>query len=491
MIAQQLPILIVLAPLLAAPLCLILRGYRWPWLLATLAVWSSLASASALLRRVLAEGTQSYLLGGWEAPWGIELRVDAANGLILVLITAMASLVLPYARLSLAREIPDRHAPMAYASVLLLITGLCGMTVTADAFNVFVFLEISSLATYTLIALGRDRRALTASFQYLIMGTIGATFYLIGVGFLYAMTGTLNMADLAQRLPDLAGTGTVRVAFAFIVTGICLKLALFPLHLWLPNAYTFAPSAVSAMLAATATKVAVYLLIRFLLTVFGPGFSFGALPVMEILVPLAVVGMLSTSLVAIGQREVKRMLAYSSVAQIGYMVLGIGMASVVGVSAALMHMFNHALMKGALFMALGAIAYRVGGTSMALMRGTARTMPWTFWAFVIGGLSLVGVPGTAGFVSKWYLILGAIELGWWPVVAAIVVASLMALIYIGRVIEAGWFGESGHEKAREAPLGLLVPTWLLVAANLWFGIDTRLTVDVAGRAAVQLLGAAP
>src|SRR5690606_24702360 len=161
------------------------------------------------------------------------------------------------------------------------------IAITGDIFNLYVFLEISALATYTLVSLGSHRRALTAAFQYLIMGTLGATFILIGIGLIYVMTGTLNMQDLAERLPAVQHTRTVHSAFAFLTVGICLKLALFPLHLWLPNAYTYAPSAVSAFIAATATKVAIYVLLRFALTVFGAGFSFGVMPLGESLLVLA------------------------------------------------------------------------------------------------------------------------------------------------------------------------------------------------------------
>lgn len=484
---MHLPVLVVLAPLLGAPAVALMRGATWPWLLSTLISWFALACSLLLLMQVQEQGLVIYTMGGWEAPWGIEYRIDFANALLLVLITGLASVVLPYARLSVEQEIGAERAPMFYGALLLLTLGLCGITATGDAFNIFVFLEISSLATYTLIAMGRDRRALTASFSYLIMGTIGATFYLIGIGFLYVMTGTLNLADLAERLPAINESSTVRTAFAFIVTGICLKLALFPLHLWLPNAYTYSPSAVTALLGATATKVAVYVLIRFVFTVFGVDFSFGMEPLAEVLVPLAVIGLLSASTVSITQPNIKRMLAYSSVAQIGYIVLGLAMGTAMGLTASLLHVFNHGLMKGALFMVLGAVAYRMGGTELSNMKGLAKTMPLTFWAFVFGGLSLIGVPLTVGFVSKWHLILAAIELGWWPIVVVILAGSMLAVVYVGRVVEAGFFGEPADSTKREAPAGLLIPIWVLIFANIYFGIDTRLTVDIAEAAAAQLM----
>ncbi|MGQ9424442.1 monovalent cation/H+ antiporter subunit D family protein [Gilvimarinus sp. F26214L] len=484
---SHLPILQVILPFLAAPSCLILRKPRLAWLFALLVSIATLVVSALLLQQVHDNGVISYELGGWSPPWGIEYRIDLLNAYVLLIVSAMASIVLLAARASVEQEIEQHKQGWFYSLYLLCVSGLLGIAATGDAFNVFVFLEVSSLSTYALIALGRDRRALWAAYQYLVMGTIGATFILIGIGFLYMMTGTLNMADLASRIPAVDDTTTVMAAFAFIVVGTCLKLALFPLHLWLPNAYTFAPSMVTTFIAATATKVAVYVLIRFLFTIFGEALSFGRYPLTEILVPLAVIGLLSASTVSIGQSMVKRMLAYSSVAQIGYIVLGIAMGSALGLTAALLHVFNHALMKGALFMCLAAVTYRMGGSDLENMRGLARTMPLTFWGFVLGGLSLIGIPLTAGFVSKWYLILAAIELGWWAIVVVVLLGSMLAVVYIGRVVEAGWFGEPKDPRKREAPLSLLVPLWILVAANIYFGIDTRLTVGVAESAASYLI----
>jgi multicomponent Na+:H+ antiporter subunit D len=481
----------VVVPLLGAAVSTLLPPGRLPWLWATAISGFMLYAAALLAAKAMDLGVLSYWMGGWPPPFGIEYRLDPANALLALLVAGLAAVVLPFAGRSVAAEVPVEKSPYFYAAMLLFLAGQMGIAVTGDAFNVFVFLEISSLSTYTLIALGRNRRALTASFSYLIMGTVGATFFLIGVGLLYAMTGTLNMEDLAARIPEVAATRTVHTAFAFIVVGVCLKLALFPLHLWLPNAYTYAPSAVTALMAATATKVAIYLLIRFMYTVFGPAFAFGEMPTAYLLVPLAVIGLLSTSVVAIGQDKIKRMLAYSSVAQIGYMVLGIGMASTLGLTAALLHVFNHALMKGALFMALGCIALRFGTSDISAFRGLGRRMPFTMAAFVAGGLSLIGIPLTVGFVSKWYLVLAAVELGWWPVVGVIIAGSLLAVIYIWRVVEVAYLQPAETAERCEAPLSLLLPTWILIGANFWFGIDTRVTVGIAARAAAMLTGAAP
>lgn len=489
---EHLPVLLIVVPLILAPVAALTGRWKAAWVVAAAACWWSLYAAISLLRRVSAEGPISYAIGNWPAPIGIEYRIDLANAFVAVIVATIGAITIPYARTSIAQEVSEDRGPLFYAAFILCLTGLLGIAVTGDVFNVFVFLEISSLSAYSMIALGHDRRALTAAFQYLIMGSVGATFIVIGIGLMYVMTGTLNMADLAVRLPEVADNRTIPVAFTFLTVGITLKLALFPLHLWLPNAYTYAPSAVTAFIASTATKVAVYLLLRFFFTVFGETFSFEVMQLDRVLLPLAVVAILAMSLVAIYQTNVKRLLAFSSVAQIGYMVLGISFGSVLGLTAGIIHLFNHALMKGALFMAMGCVMYRVGSVRLEKMAGLGKAMPWTMAAFVGGGLSLIGVPATVGFISKWYLVQAALEQGMWPVAAVVLIGSLMALIYVWKVVEVAYFQSPDPAvEIREAPLSMLIPTWILVAASFYFGIDASLTADVATRAAETLIGGLP
>ena len=492
MISSHLPALLIALPLAAAPLCVLLpKRLVWPFVLAV--SLGTLGFAAILLSRVIESGAFSYALGGWSAPWGIEYRLDLLNAFVVMLIALIGAVVIAYAPASVAREIAAENQPHFYAAFLLCLTGLLGISITGDAFNVFVFLEISSLSTYGLISLGRDRRALTAAYNYLIIGTIGATFILIGIGLLYMMSGTLNMADLAARLPAVAHTRTITVAFAFLSVGLTLKLALFPLHMWLPNAYTYAPSVVTAFVAATATKVSIYVFMRFVFTIFGADFAFETMRLNWFLLPLALVGIFAASAVAIYQTDLKRLLAYSSVAQIGYMMLGISFGSVTGLTAAIVHLFNHALMKGALFLAVGCIFLRANSVQLDNLAGLGRRMPVTCFAFVLGGLGLVGVPFTVGFVSKWYLILGALERGWWPVAALVLVSSLMALVYIWRFVETAYFRPPPAEAAAiaEAPLSMQIPLWILIALSIGFGINTALTAGTAHRAALWLLGNAP
>ena len=487
----HLPALQVVLPLLAAPVCFLLgRHRRLSWIITIVVSWCCLWISIQLGGQVLTGEHISYAFGGWAPPWGIEYRVDQLNALVLLVVSGIAAVVFPYSWRSIQEEVDPEQQSLFFTCMLLCLAGLLGITITGDAFNLFVLLEISSLSTYALISLGRDRRALTASFQYLIMGTIGATFILIGVGILYMLTGTLNIADLAVRITDLGNSRALQAGFGFLVIGIGLKLAMFPLHLWLPNAYAYAPSVVSAFIAATATKVAVYVMVRYLYTIFGPEFSFSTMKIHWLFIPVGLISVLFTSIVALFQRDIKRMLAYSSVAQIGYMLIGIGLVSATGLSAALLHLFNHALMKGALFLSMGAVCFRLGNTFIDNMQGIGRQMPWTMAAFLIGGLSLIGVPLTVGFVSKWYLILAALEQGWWLVAVVVLIGSLIALIYIWRVVEAVYLQPrpDQSETMREAPAWLLIPTWILVLANIYFGMDASLTTRFAFSATSVLMG---
>jgi len=488
----HLPALQVVVPLLAAPVCAMLRHPTLAWAWATLVSLVAFVISLLILAQVMATGPISYAIGNWPPPWGIEYRIDTLSAFVLLLVTLIAAVIMPYARASLASELPADRLPWYYTMILLCLAGLLGMTATGDAFNVFVFMEIASLSSYVLIALGRDRRALLAAYQYLIVGTIGATFYVIGVGFLYLMTGTLNIADLAVRLPMVADQRPVTVGLAFIAVGLSLKFALFPLHGWLPAAYASAPSVATAFLAATATKVAAYLLLRFFFTTFGQTYQIAHLTIPVLWIVASIGAMIGASLWALYQDNVRRMLAFSSVAQIGYITLGIGLSSTKGLTGSIVHLFNHGITKAALFLLVGGIALRVGRVTVASLAGMGRRMPVTMAGFTIAAASLVGIPGTAGFVGKWYLILGAIERGWWWLAAIIVLSSLLALLYMGRVLEAAWLRPAPPgAQVTEMPMSMLAPAWVLVIACVWFGLQTDLTVEVAARAAAELLGRQP
>lgn len=489
----QLPALQIVVPMLTAPLLVLMRVRGLPWLTATAASLMAFAIAVALMLETLGGNTLSYAMGNWAPPYGIELRIDVFNALLLMVVTGASSVALLAGRASLDRDIPEGKQPLFFSAWLLAVSGLSGIAASGDAFNIFVFMEIASLASYILVAAGPDRRALTAVFKYLVMGTIGATFYLIGVGLIYMMTGTLNLADMAGRLADVSDYKPILTAAGFITVGLALKAAVFPLHAWLPNAYTFAPNMVTVFIAACSTKVSIYVLLRFDFVVFQGALANHEIRFASFLMPLALLGMLAGSAVAMFERDLKRLLAWSSVAQLGYIMLGASLVSVTGLTAAVVHIFNHALIKAALFLAVACLGMRLSGLRLDRLGGAGQAMPLTMAAFLLAALSLVGVPGTAGFISKWYLISAALEQG--PLggllVAAILVSSLMAVAYVWRIVEAAWFQApvADGPPLREAPAWMLAVTCAVALANLGFGLVPELPLTLAREAAAALIGA--
>lgn len=483
------PVLQVVVPLIAAPLALLLRQRRLVYALMLLVSGACLGISLALWSAVQDGSVISYAIGSWPPPWGIEYRIDALNAFVMVLVSATALLTVIFSLHSIEIELPGHMHYLFYTMFALCLAGLLGIAATGDAFNIFVFLEVSSLSTYVLIAMGRQRKALFAAYRYLIMGTIGATLIVIGIGMLYLLTGTLNLHDMATRLDTTQNTRPALMALAFISVGVFLKLALFPLHQWLPNAYAYAPSTVSVFLAATATKVAIYVLLRFYFTVFGQD-SFTELPLRPLIILLALSGMFIASIIAIYQQDLKRLFAFSSVAQVGYILLGIGIGNASGLLSAVLHLFNHGIAKGAVFLLLGIVAYAMGSTQLSHLKGLGKTMPWTSAGIVIAGLSLIGVPGTNGFISKWYLLLAAMEDGQWWLAFLIVSSSLLAIAYVWRFIEIAYLQapDTGTHLIRRLPLTLVLPAAVMVLATLYFGIDTRFTVGAATTAVGVMLG---
>jgi len=494
--ATQYPILLVVVPLLSAFCVSIVGLYRkavcFYITLGAMAValWASVAT----LLEVVENGTIHYRLGGWPPPMGIEYVIDHLNGMVLVVVAFVGFVTALYSKRSVEQEIPDKISQF-YTLYILLVTGLLGITATGDAFNLYVLLEIAALTSYALIANGEDRAPL-ASFNYLILGTIGACFYLLGVGHLYIMTGSLNMPDLQGILGDLYGTNAIQIAFILILVGVWVKMAFFPVHGWLPNAYTFAPSATSCLMAPLMTKVSVYVMIRIMFSVFSPDFTFEAFVLHRVIVWLAVIAIVAGSLRALAEKDFKKMLTYLIVAEVGYMVGGVWLANRMGITGAVLHILNDAVMTLCLFMVAGIVMYKKKSHAIDDMKGLFRKMPFTMAAFVVGALAMIGVPPTCGFFSKWYLILGAVDAGEWGYLCALLFSSLVNAVLFFRIIEKAYFengahGEdhrsAGEGRLDEAPLSMLVPLLVVAAALVVIGLFTGVIVDRVIQFTVPLL----
>ncbi len=442
MTSTNLHMYVMAAPLLCAMLVNLLgRGTRAlvaPITLGALG-FSSLASFF-VLANTLKQGRLSYTVGNWIPPYGIELIIDPLSALMLLLISVVALLATCAALPSVQREQQGKEH-LFFTLYLILIAGLMGLVMTGDAFNLYVLLEITSITTYGLIAMGKGRAPLS-SFNYIIMGSIGACFYLLGVGYIYILTGTLNMADIAARLPQVQGEAAVATAFAFLLVGLWIKMAFFPLHGWLPRAYCDAPTGAGVMIAPLMTKVTVYLMIRVMFSIFSPQYEFiNHAATQGLVVWAATIAIVCASLQALAQRNLRQMLTYIIIAEVGYMVGGIWLANTHGLTGAILHIVNDALMTLCLFLAATVIFYRIGSLRFDDLKGLYKKMPLTMAAFTVGAFSMIGVPPTAGFFSKWYLILGGIEAGHWEYVVALVLSSLINAVLFFRLIEIAFFGD--------------------------------------------------
>ena len=490
-VVSHLPLLQVVVPLLAAPLCVLAGSRR---LARALMVASAIAmfAISLLLLQGILEGQQyTYRLGGWAAPWGIEYRVDALTVFILLTINLVHLLAAIFCLGRRDDNLGKAGHAAFYAAWLLCIAGLNGMVVTNDAFNVFVFLEISSLSTYVLISCGRDPKALLAAYRYLVMGAVGATFILLSIGLLYMQTGTLNISDLAERIADQGANRTIVMALSFFIIGIAIKCAIFPLHDWLPNAYSFAPNAVTVLLSGTATKVALYVLLRFVHDLFGADYSLSEMPLDLILITCAILGMLLAPIIALRESNLKRMFAWSSVAQISYIVMAIGLGTTAGIAAALLHLFNHSIIKAAIFMAVGILISRTGTARIKHLGSVAHKHRVACYTMLFGGLGLIGLPGTVGFVSKWVLVTAAVDKGWWWLAFPVLAGSLASCAYVWRIVETLWAKPADIDLVQPAsPIHFVewLPLVAMTALALWFGLNASFTMKLANLAATALAG---
>ncbi len=494
---EHFPVLILLVPLFGALIVVLLGRERpdqcWVTSLISLGV-SSLISFFTVIA-VLSGKVQTlrYRMGGWPESdgyeVGIELRVDILAALVVFAVTFVGFVNTIYSKTRAGAEVRGK-VPFFYALIQLLIVGLCGIVMTNDAFNLYVLIEITSLTSYALIAMG-NRRAALSSFNYVIMGTIGASFYLIGVGYLYIKTGTLNIDDIRMVLEqkNLWEHQSIIVAFIFIMLGVWTKMAFFPLHGWLPNAYAYAPSMTGTFMAPLMTKVMVYVMIRVMVWIFGNEFVYSSQPMWgEIVIWMSVLAIVAGSLLALARTDIKKILTYLIVAEVGYMVGGSWLADGVGQAGAFYHILSDAAMTFCLFIAASIIVLRVGDSRVNAFDGLFRKMPLTMIGFTVGALSMIGLPPTCGFFSKWYLISAGIEAGHWGYVCALIFSSLVNAVIFFRIFERAYFGKISGVKEdhfpsdsdanpdiriKEVPWSMLVPLFIASGSVLLLGIMNR------------------
>ncbi len=469
---RHLPVILFLLPLGLA-ICLPLIGIRrreWCRPLAIGVLAAMVPVSFANLVGVLQNGTIHYDFGGWAAPVGIEWVADGLASVMtvalslvgLVCITFLSSVLFPY--------LGSRIVPF-YTLVLLLIASLTGMVFAGDLFNLFVFLEVSALCAYALVGLAGGK-ALVAGFRYLILGTFGASLYLLGVGYLYAETGTLNMADLAQRVPPLVGSKSIAVGVLFMFIGLGIKMALVPLHGWLPDAYTYAPDRVSPMLASLVTKVALYGWIRIMFWVLGAHVVVYQIRLLMLVGILGAIAALIGAFLALSQTEIKRMFAYGGLSHIGLVLVGISLGNQTGFVGGVFYLLNDAVMQAGLFFWAGAIIHLYGVRTIDDLVRLQGGAGWMSVALVVIALSMIGIPPTGGFFGKWYIILGAVEAQNYFAIAAVLIATLLTLAYFLKLFERVFRDRSAQQPPlmREIPLAVRISLGATSVAVIVLGL---------------------
>ncbi len=489
-LSSHLPIIVILIPWITAYIMPII-GYKWKkWCnsFAVVALALSFIISLILARFVLVNGPMHYYMAGFMPPWGIELVVDYLGAYMCVVISFITLLVALYSKEYITKELSEQRRPQYYTLLLLLTGSMMGASVTGDLFNLFVCFEILSISSYALMSITGEGKALLAGYKYLLIGAIASSFVLLGIGHLYISTGTLNMADMFVRLPPLYSSWTVLAALALLIVGFSIKTALFPLHVWLPDAYTNAPCSVP-VLSTLVIKVGAVAIIRLLFNIFQPSFVINTIPMTAALSYMAAIAIIVASLFAISQTDIKRMLAYSSVCHVAYVILGIGIGTELGLTGGMLHILNHAVTKGCLFFCAGAIIYKTGIRNIREFGGLGRKMPVTMGAFTLAALSMVGLPPTNGFMSKFYIALAAMTAGRPELAIVILLSSLLNAIYFIRVINITYFGIPEEEiDIDEAPPTMLYPIIMLAACCLILGFGAELPLTILRPAAQALLG---
>ena len=493
---KHLPLLVILIPLCGALLCPLLGklsrnvGKRT----VICALFAAVVCAALQLVQVVRGGAAlHYWLGGWKPPYGIEFVIDGINAPIILLVAVISFLTALY---SCPFEETETHTTtrvsLYYTTLACLAIGLLGMASTGDAFNFYVFMEITALAGYGLIAAGEGKGPI-AAFRYLLMGTVGASMYLLGVGFLYAQTGTLNMADLTLRLNGNMDSPLVILAIGCMIVGFGIKMALFPFHGWQPAAHSYAHEGADPMIAGIMIKIPAYAMIRFFYGIFkgqGEALEYFLL----ILSVLAVCGVLYGSLKALRYDVYNKILAYSSIGQVGYIAMGIALGNYYGLVGALLHIISHAFMKSGLFYTSGALKFKYGVHNTPAMGQVYREMPATGATMTVCALSMIGLPPFAGFFSKWYLALGAIQKGQYLFVAALILSSLLSAIYFFRLLEHVFMDPKKERRDKypkaELPWQMLVP--VLTAGIVIVGLGlfhTGIVSGIFGKALMEVIHA--
>jgi len=468
----HLPAILFLLPLFAGismPLvCLKNRHWSHP---ISLAVLAAMAVISVLnLHSVIQHGEVRYMFSGWTAPLGIEWVADGLASVIMVLLSVLGLLGVMFTGPTSPKALGGRIVHY-YTLILLLISALTGIVFAADLFNLFVFLEVAAISSYALVGVAGGK-ALFAAFRYLILGTLGASLYLLGVSYLYAVTGTLNMADIAEKIPALLGSKALVGGLLFIFIGLGIKMALVPFHGWMPEAYAYAPDSISPILAPFVTKVALLAWIRIIYWVLNASIAIYDIPILLLVAVLGALAAVIGASLALAQRDLKMMFAYGGISHIGIILMGIGQGNQTGFAGGVFYLLNDAVMQAGLFFLAGVAFHQYGVRTIDDIGRVGKQAPWFTGSLIVVALGMIGLPPTGGFFGKWYIILGALQADNYVSVAAVLLATLLTLAYFVKLFEAMFRKTTTPPEVQfdEIPLSLKLPLGITAAAVMIMGL---------------------
>ncbi len=444
------------------------------------------------LRHVMNNGAYTYSFGNWSQKIGIQFLVDEFSSFMTLIILSVAFLVIIYSLKDMEHEIKDYQFSSYYTLVFLLLFSMIGLTITNDIFNMYVFMEILSITSCGIISIKHKKENFLASMRYLILSAIGSLSVLMGIALLYMVTGHLNMYEVSNVISQVwqIYPTNILVSLGFMISGFAIKAAVFPLHIWLPDAHSSAPTPSSALLSGLVVKVYIFAVAKILYRIIGVEIV-AALGIPTYLTYFAAIGMIMGSVFAIGQKDIKRMLAYSSVAQIGYIFMGLGLATVQGFSAALFHIVSHALLKTALFLSAGAIIYQKDKRDLRELNGIGYEMPVTMMVFTIAAFGMIGIPGINGFMSKMYLSLAVIDVKKYVYLVIILVSSFLNAMYYLPIIISAFLKESKERKnimvMDKLPKSMIYPMVIIALGCILMGFFPQIIMDVIERAVPSFL----
>lgn len=481
MIIANLTIMQVILPLTGGLISFLLPK-QWSWLFATVIMGFTLLISVLLFKSSLAGEVIFYNLGGWSRSIGIEYKIDKLGTFFLLLVSFISSLNILGMRSLIAHELSLEKYPLFFGLLLVSIAGLLGICISNDIFNIYVLLEVNAIASYALVAAAKKPSSSKAAFDYLIFGTIGSTFILFGIGFIYALVGSLNLTEISYAMPLMLENNAVKAGVAFIFFGILMKAALFPISSWLVDIYQAAPSFVSASLAAASNKVGIYLLINFFFYVFylnKTNFEY-----LEFALSFAAVfAIIACAILALRQKNIKRFLAYSSLSQIGFIIFALAIGSKTAISGALIYCLTHALEKTVLFLTAGYLIASTASEELDSFSGIARRYPWISAIIMINLLSTVGFPMTAGFVGKWQIFKASLATDIWLVLTIMVVA-LFTFVYVFKFAEILLFKKQQEDQKEitlhtlsNGKICLLVITGITIL-NLYLGLNNQYLLSI-------------